>query len=162
LRRASCTAIAVFVLPASVASLDLPLPSRQARAEGMKKILIVDDCEAVRAAVRYRLESQAGLEVCGEAVDGTDAIEKAKQLQPDLILLDLNMPKMNGAAAASVLKSLHPRVPIILFTMYEDAIEALAPVIGVDVVLSKPAGLSHLIERVQGLLEFRPQTPELK
>lgn len=128
----------------------------------MKKILIVDDCEAVRAAVRYRLETQDGLEVCGEAVDGSDAIEKAKQLKPDLILLDLNMPKMNGAAAASILKKLHPHVPIILFTMYEDAIETLAPVFGVDVVLSKPAGLKRLIERVQGLLDpHPPQTPEL-
>jgi DNA-binding NarL/FixJ family response regulator len=126
----------------------------------MKKILIVDDSEAVRAAVRYRLENQAGLEVCGEAVDGTDAIEKTKQLHPDLILLDLNMPRMNGAAAASILKKLNPEVPIILFTMYEDAVESLAPVIGVDVVLSKPAGLSHLIERVRGLLGTRPQLSE--
>lgn len=127
----------------------------------MKKILIVDDSEAVRAAVRFRLESQDGLQVCGEAVDGTDAIEKTKLLQPDLILLDLNMPRMNGAAAASILKKLHPQVPIILFTLYEDAIETLAPIIGVDIILSKPAGLRHLVERVQGLLEARPpQTSE--
>jgi DNA-binding NarL/FixJ family response regulator len=121
----------------------------------MKKILIVDDSEAVRGAVRYRLENQPGLRVCGEAVDGLDAIEKTKLLRPDLILLDLNMPKMNGAAAAVVLKRLNPEVPIILFTMYEDAVETLAPVIGVDVVLSKPSGLSDLIERVQGLLQSR-------
>jgi DNA-binding NarL/FixJ family response regulator len=121
----------------------------------MKKILIVDDSEAVRGAVRYRLENQPGLQVCGEAIDGLDAIEKTKQLRPDLILLDLNMPKMNGAAAAVVLKRLNPEVPIILFTMYEDALETLAPVLGVDVVLSKPSGLSNLIERVQGLLQPR-------
>jgi DNA-binding NarL/FixJ family response regulator len=127
----------------------------------MKKILIVDDSEAVRGAVRYRLESQTGLEVCGEAVDGLDAIEKAKQLRPDLILLDLNMPKMNGAAAAVVLKRLNPEVPIILFTMYEDAVETVAPLIGVDVVLSKPSGLSNLIERIQGLLQSRGQQGRL-
>lgn len=127
----------------------------------MKKILIVDDCEAVRGAVRYRLESQTGLEVCGEAVDGLDAIEKTKQLRPDLILLDLNMPKMNGAAAAVVLKRLNPEVPIILFTMYEDAVETVAPLIGVDVVLSKPSGLSNLIERIQGLLQSRGQQGRL-
>jgi DNA-binding NarL/FixJ family response regulator len=121
----------------------------------MKKILIVDNSEAVRGAVRYRLENQPGLQVCGEAIDGLDAIEKTKQLRPDLILLDLNMPKMNGAAAAVVLKRLNPEVPIILFTMYEDALETLAPVLGVDVVLSKPSGLSNLIERVQGLLQPR-------
>jgi DNA-binding NarL/FixJ family response regulator len=119
----------------------------------MKRILIVDDSEAVRGAVRFRLETQPGLQVCGEALDGLDAIEKTKQLRPDLILLDLSMPKMNGAAAAAVLKRLNPELPIILFTLYEDAVETLAPVIGVDVVLSKPSGLSHLIERVQGLLE---------
>jgi len=117
----------------------------------MERILIVDDCEAVRDAVRFHLENRAGFEICGEAVDGVDAIEKTKNLKPDVILLDLHMPRMNGAAAAPILKGLAPGVPIVLFTLYEDALQTFPP-IGVDIVLSKPAGLRHLVSRVEGLL----------
>lgn len=122
---------------------------------GNKRILVVDDSAAVREAVRMLLDHQPGLEVCGEAVDGVDAIEKTRILKPDLILLDLAMPKLNGAAAASILKSSMPAVPIILFTMYEEAVHALAPAIGVDIVLSKPEGLSRLIERIHDLLDAK-------
>ena len=81
----------------------------------MKKcILIADDSQTIRSVLRTFLESREGFEVCGEAVDGVDAIEKAKELRPDLIILDLAMPRMNGAAAASVLKRMMPKVPIIL------------------------------------------------
>ena len=123
---------------------------------GKKRILVVDDSEAVREAVGLLLRDQADLEVCGEAVDGVDAIEKTKILSPDLILLDLAMPKLNGAAAASVLKGATPGIPIILFTMYEEAVHALAPAIGVDVVLAKPDGFSRLLERIRELLGEQP------
>ena len=118
-----------------------------------KCILIADDSETVRTIIRTFLESQAGFEVCGEAVDGVDAIEKAKTLKPDLIILDLAMPRINGAAAASILKAMMPDVPIILFTMYDDAVgKSLASAIGVDVVLSKPDGISQMAGHVQHLL----------
>ena len=58
----------------------------------LKRILVVDDSAKFRYAVRAFLENQTGFEACGEAVDGADAIEKAKELKPDLILLDLVMP----------------------------------------------------------------------
>jgi len=121
-----------------------------------KTILIVDDSEVVRHAVRTLFEQQTDLVVCGEAIDGMDAIEKTEKLKPDLIVLDLVMPKLNGAAAASVLRRTVPSVQIILFTMYEDAVDALASAIGVDVVLSKPDGLSNLVQRVRDLLDSRP------
>src|SRR3982074_1635567 len=85
----------------------------------MPKFLIADDSETIRSVLRTFLESREGFEVCGEAVDGVDVIEKAKELHPDLIILDLAMPRMNGAAAASVLKRRMPRTPIILFTIYD-------------------------------------------
>ncbi len=116
-----------------------------------RKILIVDDNDSVRRVIRSLIETQADLSVCGEAVDGVDAIEKSKQLEPDLILLDLLMPKLNGAAAASILKRLMPRVPIILFTMYDDAVGKLAPAVGIDVVLAKRDGMSGLLPLVRQL-----------
>jgi CheY-like chemotaxis protein len=63
------------------------------------------------------LESN-GLEVCAEAVDGQDAIEKASEVRPDLIILDYSMPRMNGAEAARHLRKIHPSVPIILYTVH--------------------------------------------
>jgi DNA-binding NarL/FixJ family response regulator len=119
-----------------------------------KSILIVDDSDTVRKVTRLFLESQIDLQVCGEAVDGVDAIEKARQLKPDLILLDLAMPRMNGVEAASVLKGMMPRVPIVIFTLYRELLgDSLTSTIGIDAVLSKPDGGWKLVECVRSLLQ---------
>ncbi len=118
-----------------------------------KNILIADDNAGVRALIRTYLEMQTDFEVCGEATDGVDAIEKIKELKPDLILLDLAMPKMNGAEVASIIKRTMPTVPIILFSVHGEKIgKSLASAVGVDIVLSKPDGISNLVESVKSLL----------
>jgi DNA-binding NarL/FixJ family response regulator len=120
----------------------------------MATVLIVDDYPAIRTAIRARFASCNGLEVCGEAVDGMDAIDKAKELRPDLILLDMAMPRMNGIEAASVLKGLLPEVRIVAFTMYSEALrDSLAAAVGIDAVLAKPEGIGKLVECVRGLLQ---------
>src|ERR1700680_1693772 len=117
-----------------------------------KNILIVDDNDVTRKITRLFLEIQVGFEVCGEAVDGVDAIEKAKELKPDLILLDLAMPRMNGIEAASVIKGMMPQVSIVLFTMYKETVgNALASAVGIDAVLSQPDGGGKLLECVRAL-----------
>jgi DNA-binding NarL/FixJ family response regulator len=117
-----------------------------------KRVLIADDSEIVRNIVRTFL-TNAGFQVCGEVEDGCAAIERAKQLRPDLIVLDLSMPAMNGAEAASVLKGLMPDVPIVLFTMYSESVgSSLASAVGVDLVVCKPDGISNLVERIRSLL----------
>jgi len=119
-----------------------------------KQILIADDSDTCRKITRLFLESQLGFEVCGEAVDGVDAIEKAIALKPDLVVLDLAMPRMNGVEAASELRARMPRVPIVLFTMYDDVVgRALALSAGASIVVSKPDGGWKLIECVQSLLQ---------
>ena len=119
-----------------------------------KHILIVDDSDSCRKVTRLFLESQLGLEVCGEAVDGVDAIEKARTLNPDLVVIDLAMLRMNGVEATSELRAMMPRVPIVLFTMYDDAVgRALASSAGASLVVSKPSGGWKLIECVQSLLQ---------
>jgi two-component system, NarL family, response regulator LiaR len=118
-----------------------------------KSILIADDHDTVRKLTRLFLETQIDLEVCGEAVDGVEAIEKAKQLKPDLVVMDLAMPRLNGVEAALVLKGLMPRMPIVVFTLYSELVSSsLSSMIGVDAVLSKPDGGWKLVECVRSLL----------
>jgi DNA-binding NarL/FixJ family response regulator len=82
-------------------------------------ILIVDDSAAIRGVLRDALQRQKGWQVCGEAENGQDGIEKAELLIPDLIVLDLAMPVMNGLEAARTLSKSLPTVPLVLFTSYE-------------------------------------------
>jgi DNA-binding NarL/FixJ family response regulator len=118
-----------------------------------KRILVADDSDTVRRVVRSYL-AQLDLDVCGEAADGEDAIEKAWELKPDLVLLDVAMPRTNGIVAASVLKTMMPNVRIVLFTMYSEAIARAFPDKGlaVDVVVAKAEGMSRLADCVQNLL----------
>jgi DNA-binding NarL/FixJ family response regulator len=125
------------------------------RPKGMSKsILIVDDSDTMRKFTRLFVESQVDLEVCGEAVDGVDGIEKAKALKPDLILLDLAMPGMNGVEAASIIKRTMPHTRIIIFTLYAESLgKSLASIVGVDAVLSKPDGGWKMIDCVRNVLQ---------
>ena len=134
--------------PSSV--IDCP-SSRDSRS---RTILIVDDSNSVRGSVRAVLESQAGWEVCGEATNGVDAIEKARELKPNLIILDVAMPQMNGLEAASVLRRTMPQVRIVLLTMYGDVLgPSPNSSLGCDAVISKPDGIARLVPCVQVLLE---------
>jgi DNA-binding NarL/FixJ family response regulator len=116
-------------------------------------ILIVDDNSAFRGAVRTYL-AQQNFEVCGEAVDGADALEKATELAPALITLDLRMPNMNGVEAASVLRGRMPDVRIVLLTMYDEVVgyKSLMSAIGVDAAIAKTDCFNSLAECVRGLL----------
>ena len=87
-----------------------------------KRILIVEDEISVRNAVRTFLEHHSKFEVCGEAVNGVEAIEKANSLRPDLIILDLSIPHMNGIEAASLLRSRLPNTPVVVYTMFGDVL----------------------------------------
>jgi DNA-binding NarL/FixJ family response regulator len=119
-----------------------------------KSILIVDDSDMVRASLRKFLEWELGLMVCGEACDGVDALQKVAQLEPDLIILDLAMPLMNGLQAARELRSLPVNIPIILFTMHSDALQFDdVKAAGIDAVIAKTnlVGLQRNIENLLAL-----------
>src|SRR5690349_15648960 len=124
----------------------------------MKRVLVADDNTLVRNVLRNRLVAKDGLTVC-EAADGVEAIEKAKEFRPDLIVLDLVMPNLTGAQAASILKHEMPEVPIILFTLHSTAVHALTSVVGVDLVLDKSQGLKILMEHVESALEKPEKSP---
>ena len=114
-----------------------------------KKILIADDNAQIRFLIRSLVES-AEFTVVGEAGNGKDAIEKARQLYPDLILLDLAMPVVNGAEAAAILKDQVPMIPIILFTLHQD--KSLASHLNVARVIGKPDGMTKLVDSIREVL----------
>ena len=115
-----------------------------------KSILIVDDNGPARHTVRTVLE-QAGFTVCGEAIDGVDAIDKASELKPDLIVLDLRLPRLTGIETARILRGRLPASSIVLFTMF-DVNPSLTSAAGINSVIRKGDGIGKLTECIQALL----------
>ena len=118
--------------------------------DGTKTILVVDD----NAAIRKRLKSaflSGGFKTCTEAESGEVAIQLAFWIRPDLVTLDLAMPGMNGLEVAPHLRSLLPRTPIILLTLYADSI-LRTQTSSVDLVLSKTDDVSTVISKAHELL----------
>jgi two-component system response regulator EvgA len=106
------------------------------------RVFIVDDNPSVRTEIRAQLEA-SGFAVCGEAFDGLNAVEQASQLSPDLIIIDLSMPRMNGLDAARELRSLCPNVPILLNTMHSAVIRS---------EVSLPEGITEVVDKREDLL----------
>jgi len=118
-----------------------------------KSVLIVDDNAFIRQALCELFERESDFEVCGEAENGKQAIEEAQRLRPDLIVLDLSMPVMNGFDAARVLKRLMPTVLLIMYSAFGDRVaEHQARLIGISEVVSKAEHASVLIHKARGLL----------
>jgi DNA-binding NarL/FixJ family response regulator len=120
---------------------------------GLKNcILLVDDNALVRINLRREFEG-AGWEVCGEAASGPEAIEKAKELNPHLIIVDLSMPGMDGMTAARILKGMLPEVHLILYTMYGNLVrrEELQSA-GISAVFSKTDPVAGLLNKAQILV----------
>jgi CheY-like chemotaxis protein len=119
-----------------------------------KRIMVADDNAAIRRALRKILEFRKDWTVDSEAVNGRDAVEKAQKSTPDLIVLDVSMPVMNGLEAARVLHHLLPRVPLILCSLHmDDLLEKEAFAAGVDAVVSKAQNMQILVSKAQELLE---------
>jgi len=87
-------------------------------ANRQTRILVVDDSSVVREQLRKLLATRPDWQVCGEAVDGEEAVAKTAELKPDLIILDFAMPGMNGLQSARKIGKSFPQIPILLFTMF--------------------------------------------
>jgi DNA-binding NarL/FixJ family response regulator len=83
------------------------------------RILLVDDHPVVRQGLKTLLEGRSGWEVIGEASDGAEAVEKAKDLHPDVMVLDVTMPKMNGLEACRLLRRQAPQLEILFVTQHD-------------------------------------------
>jgi len=117
-----------------------------------KTVLVVDDSEFLRKSIEHAFLSD-GFKTCVEAENGQEAIEVAKKCQPDLIILDLSMPVMNGLEAAPILRRMFPKIPIFLFTLYADAVnkETLLKA-GVNLVISKYEPLSNVVNKAHEMM----------
>ena len=121
----------------------------------LTRILIADDHESVIRTVRTLLEANPDWKVCGQAVDGREAVAKALELRPDIILLDLAMPTLNGLSAAHEISEALPNVPIILHTLYRyPQVDAEAQKRGIRRVVKK-ASPSTLVSVIQELVNAR-------
>jgi CheY-like chemotaxis protein len=118
-----------------------------------KTVLVVDDNAAIRKELASAFLSD-GFKTCVEAENGKQAIKVAKQSNPDLVVLDLSMPVMNGLQSAPELRKILPHAPIILFTLYGENLPLVqAREAGINLVLAKTIALSTLIERAHELLQ---------
>jgi two-component system, NarL family, nitrate/nitrite response regulator NarL len=119
-----------------------------------KRVLLVDDSAETRRAVRPLFDSHPKFEVVGEAEHGREAVEKAPVLRPDLIVLDLSMPVMNGFEAARLLIQILPNVWIILFTAHEfPEVYRLLREVGIHAVVPKSKATTHLIPQAEAFFE---------
>jgi PAS domain S-box-containing protein len=128
-------------------------PAPSARA-GDRRVLVVDDADELRTLLRARLERAPGFTVVGEAADGIAAVEAARELQPDLVLLDLAMPRMDGLEALPHIREAVPGVRVIVFSGFDQSTLAQKAIAaGADHYMVKGGPMSQLLELVESVLE---------
>jgi len=118
----------------------------------MKRILIADDSALVRRGLRELIEHTLDWDVCGEAVNGAEAIQRARELHPDMLLLDLAMPGMNGFDTARELAKVEPNLPILLCTVQlSDHVVREAERMGIQGAVSK-SKVSQITDGIAAVL----------
>jgi DNA-binding NarL/FixJ family response regulator len=121
------------------------------------KILVADDHELVRRGVRALVELQPGWRVCAEASTGRDAVEKTKHLKPDVVILDLSMPDLNGLEATRQILAAVPRTEVLVLTIHEsEQAERDVLAAGARGYLRKSDDASELVAAVESLRRHRP------
>jgi DNA-binding NarL/FixJ family response regulator len=125
---------------------------------GPLRILIADDNPLVRCGLRMLIERQEGWTVCGEAADGLEALEKATSLKPDVILLDISMPKLDGLNALPLLREQVPDSEIIILTLLECVdLARIAAEAGARAYVTKSLLMTDLVPTIEALQ--RAETP---
>jgi len=122
------------------------------------RILIAEDRESMRTALKAIFVMRPNWVVCGEAQDAKEAVAKATELHPDLIVMDFKMHHSDGLTAASDILRLMPSIPIVMFTLYKtDELEAAAKLVGVRRVIGKEDGVQTLLRAMDTELQLENQ-----
>ena len=126
------------------------------------RILIVDDHEVVRNLLRHLLEGENGWEVCGEAADGDEAVERSRTLHPDIVVMDAVMPRCNGFEATREIVRSTPEIPVVITTLYEyPEILRQARNAGAIGCVGKSKTTRLLIPAVKSAVDHQPFFPPL-
>jgi DNA-binding NarL/FixJ family response regulator len=119
-----------------------------------KRILIADDHAMLRRGVRNTFQTEPDLEICGEAVDGQDAVDKVKELRPDLVILDINMPVLNGLAAVRQILRHRPQTKVVVFSVHnsDQTLQEITAA-GAHGFISKGKDAQELLRMVRDVLK---------
>jgi DNA-binding NarL/FixJ family response regulator len=117
------------------------------------RILIADDHEIFRRGLRSLLESHPEWEVCGEAVDGQEAVERVKDLNPDVVVLDITMPRLNGLEAAQVIRNEAPQSKMVVLSQHEPSLMRQAALsAGADAYVTKSEVSRELMMAIEAMI----------
>ena len=120
--------------------------------ETITRILIADDHEVVRRGIRQSLQGHTGVEIVGEASNGEEAIQRALELQPDMIIMDVSMPMLHGFKAAEIIKKYRPQTSIVVFSMYSyDGLSDSVKKLGLDGFVSKADNATALLNAIDAV-----------
>lgn len=121
-----------------------------------RSVLIVDDNPLIRQVIREAFRRAGDFEVCGEADNGQDAIDKTRLLHPSLVIMDVSMPVVNGMDATRAVKKLSPEITVIMYSLYEAIfLEKEAKKVGAAAIVSKTDAVGTLIGKARELLYDR-------
>jgi CheY-like chemotaxis protein len=136
----------------------IPTESSIANHHQRRQILIADDHEMLRRGVRNTLQTEPNLEICGEAVNGQDAVDKARELHPDLVILDINMPVLNGLVAVRQILRYCPTTKIVIFSVHDsDQTRQEVRAAGAHGFVSKGKDSNDLVRVVRDVLKRNTQ-----